>query len=153
MFYWNPDKFLFTIPIIDRPIAYYGLCFFLGYLFSYFLTNRVLYQMAIPIFKFNMNNLKDWPRIIKFFKEHKDDPIVKKVIGRENFSKLKAKEISESFKNSIKTHLNKYISDNPQKNIPILDEHLKDSPASVYEIVKDQVNYVLMLSVVNVKSA
>jgi len=104
--------------------------------------------MAIPIFKFNFNNLKEWPKIIKFFKDHKDDSLVKKIIGRENFSKLKSKEISESFKNSIKVHLNKFISDNPQKNIPILDQHLKGSPASVYEIIKDLVNYVLMISVV-----
>lgn len=148
MFYWNPDKFIFTIPVIDRPIAYYGLCFFLGYLFSYFLTNYVMYRMAIPFFKFNFDNLRDWPKIIQFFRDHKDDSIVKKIIGRENFSKLKSKEISNSFKVSIKTHLNKFISENPQKNIPILDEHLKGSPASVYEIIKDLVNYVLMLSVV-----
>jgi len=104
--------------------------------------------MAIPMFKFNFDNLKDWPKLIKFFREHKDDSIVKKIIGRENFSKLKSKEIHEPFKKSIKVHLNKFISDNPQKNIPILDEHLKGSPASVYEITKDLVNHVLMLSVV-----
>ncbi|RLA64579.1 MAG: prolipoprotein diacylglyceryl transferase [Epsilonproteobacteria bacterium] len=148
MINWNPDKFIFTIPYLDRPIAYYGLCFFLGFLFSYFLTNHVFYRMAIPLFKFNFNNLKDWPLIIKFFKDHKKDEVVKKVIGRENFSKLKSKIIPDSLKKSIKVHLNKFISDNPERNIPILDQHLKGSPASVYEITKDLVNHVLMLSVV-----
>lgn len=41
-FYWNPSKDIFTLPIIDRPVAWYGFFFLLGFLISYYII--------IPIF-------------------------------------------------------------------------------------------------------
>jgi prolipoprotein diacylglyceryl transferase len=35
--HWNPERILFTLPIIERPIAWYGLWFVLGFIFGYFL--------------------------------------------------------------------------------------------------------------------
>ena len=35
--YWNPDRVLFTAPIIDRPIAWYGFWFVFGFAVGYFL--------------------------------------------------------------------------------------------------------------------
>ncbi len=49
--YWNPPKFIFTIPVIDRPIAFYGLFFFLGFLASYYLAVYVFYNTIIPLLK------------------------------------------------------------------------------------------------------
>ncbi len=51
--YWNPPKFIFTIPIIERPIAYYGLFFFLGFLASYHLAVYVFYNTIAPPLKKN----------------------------------------------------------------------------------------------------
>jgi prolipoprotein diacylglyceryl transferase len=42
-FYWDPPRFAFTIPIIDRPIAWYGLCFVFGFIVGFFII--------VPIFK------------------------------------------------------------------------------------------------------
>ncbi len=41
--YWNPERIAFTIPIIDRPVAWYGLWFVLGFFIAYF--------MLLPVFK------------------------------------------------------------------------------------------------------
>jgi prolipoprotein diacylglyceryl transferase len=102
----------------------------------------------MPHFKFSFENLKDWSKIFNFFKDHKDDEVIKKIVGRDNLSKLKGQRPSESFKKNIKIHLNKFIENDPEKKIPMLDKHLKGSSASVYEITKDLVNYVLTLSVI-----
>jgi phosphatidylglycerol---prolipoprotein diacylglyceryl transferase len=40
--YWDPSRDLFTVPIINRPIGWYGLFFVTGILFSYWI---VLYIM------------------------------------------------------------------------------------------------------------
>lgn len=40
--YWDPQKDLFTVPFINRPIAWYGLFFVLGIILSYMI---VLYLM------------------------------------------------------------------------------------------------------------
>lgn len=36
-FYWNPSRDAFAIPFIDRPIAWYGICFVIDFTLSYFL--------------------------------------------------------------------------------------------------------------------
>lgn len=48
MLYWDPSRFIFTIPIIDRPIAWYGLFFVLGFLIGFFIV--------IPMFKRKLLN-------------------------------------------------------------------------------------------------
>ena len=42
-FYWNPPREAFTIPIIDRPVMWYGVLFVAGLIMAYF--------MIIPIFQ------------------------------------------------------------------------------------------------------
>ncbi len=46
--YWNPPRDAFTIPLLDRPIAWYGILFVLGFILGYFLIipllSRLLYQ-------------------------------------------------------------------------------------------------------------
>lgn len=41
---WNPDRVVFTIPFIDHPIVWYGVCFALGFLITYFVLRQV-YQV------------------------------------------------------------------------------------------------------------
>lgn len=36
--YWNPNREIFTIPVIDRPVAWYGLCFILGFIIGYWIV-------------------------------------------------------------------------------------------------------------------
>ena len=35
--YWNPERVLFTVPLVERPIVWYGVWFVLGFLVGYFL--------------------------------------------------------------------------------------------------------------------
>lgn len=41
--YWNPNRVAFTIPLIDKPVVWYGLCFVLGFVIAYLLL--------LPLFK------------------------------------------------------------------------------------------------------
>lgn len=41
--HWNPDRVLFTIPIVDRPVVWYGVWFVFGFLIGYF--------VLLPIFE------------------------------------------------------------------------------------------------------
>lgn len=40
-FYWDPDPVLFFIPGLNHPVTWYGLCFALGFLGSYFAVRWV----------------------------------------------------------------------------------------------------------------
>lgn len=41
--YWNPERVVFTVPVIDRPVVWYGLWFVFGFV--------VGYAMILPMFK------------------------------------------------------------------------------------------------------
>lgn len=40
--YWDPNRFIFTVPIIDRPIAWYGFFFVIGFIIGYFMMVKML---------------------------------------------------------------------------------------------------------------
>lgn len=46
--YWNPSREAFTVPFLNRPVAWYGILFVLGFVIGYFLVipifSRSLYQ-------------------------------------------------------------------------------------------------------------
>jgi phosphatidylglycerol---prolipoprotein diacylglyceryl transferase len=41
-FYWDPPRFIFTIPYIDRPVAWYGLWFVFGFIVGFFLIIPII---------------------------------------------------------------------------------------------------------------
>jgi phosphatidylglycerol:prolipoprotein diacylglycerol transferase len=41
--YWNPERIAFTVPFIERPVAWYGICFVFGFM--------VGYCLLIPMFQ------------------------------------------------------------------------------------------------------
>jgi phosphatidylglycerol:prolipoprotein diacylglycerol transferase len=49
--YWDPPRFIFTIPYIDRPVAWYGLWFVFGFIVGFFLI--------IPIFKRKLHETRN----------------------------------------------------------------------------------------------
>lgn len=45
--YWDPQRELFTVPWINRPVGWYGLFFALGFMLGYFILIRVfLYHLS-----------------------------------------------------------------------------------------------------------
>lgn len=48
--YWNPERVLFTVPYIDRPVVWYGVLFVFGFVVAYFLL--------LPMFKALINPSK-----------------------------------------------------------------------------------------------
>ena len=41
--HWNPSRFAFTIPIIEHPVAWYGIFFASGFLLAYFVVKHMFY--------------------------------------------------------------------------------------------------------------
>lgn len=42
-FFWNPSRDAFIVPVIDRPVTWYGICFVIGFTLGYF--------VMVPIFQ------------------------------------------------------------------------------------------------------
>lgn len=41
-FFWNPPRDAFTIPFLDRPVTWYGICFVLGFMLGYYVMLPIL---------------------------------------------------------------------------------------------------------------
>jgi len=50
-FFWNPPKDVFVIPYIDRPVAWYGVLFVLGFILGYFIITSLFYHFLRDIHK------------------------------------------------------------------------------------------------------
>lgn len=52
--YWDPPLVAFTIPFLDRPVFWYGICFVSGFIMGYFILvpmlKRLLWQSRYPRF-------------------------------------------------------------------------------------------------------
>lgn len=40
--YWDPNRFAFTLPWIDRPVAWYGIFFVTGFIIGYFMMIKMM---------------------------------------------------------------------------------------------------------------
>jgi len=47
-FYWDPPRDIFTVPLINRPIAWYGFFFVLGFAIGYYLTYQIFKKKLEP---------------------------------------------------------------------------------------------------------
>lgn len=118
--YWNPSREIFTIPLIDRPITWYGLFFVLGFMIGYFLLipflTRFLYQAK------HLSSLDiHWPTLLKALQRSslessepdkhiftKLSPDLRKQIKAFNPQEV----VPESLKNNLLNELNLLLKDN-----------------------------------------
>lgn len=73
-FYWDPPRELFTIPIIDRPIAIYGLCFVTGFFIAYFIIARMLSKKLANSNHISERDIASWQALIKIIQSNLDKP-------------------------------------------------------------------------------
>lgn len=63
--YWNPPRNVFTVPFIDRPIAWYGICFVLGFILGYFLFIPLFSRFLRQTKALSTLDILNWPLLIK----------------------------------------------------------------------------------------
>ncbi len=62
--YWNPPREVFVIPLIQRPIVIYGLCFVAGFILGYFILKKMLAQKIGESHSLYPHDIHDWPNFI-----------------------------------------------------------------------------------------
>ena len=63
--YWDPPRNIFTIPLINRPIAWYGLLFTLGFIVGYFLLIRIIKRKLDQTHTLTERDIASWSSLIK----------------------------------------------------------------------------------------
>lgn len=113
-FYWNPSREIFTVPILDRPITWYGVLFVLGFILGYFLIiphfTRLLYQSG----SLSPLDIKDWRGLIHALNQQEaSDPLLGQIwrsfpasIKNRLKEWMPGDQIDDSLKKGILTSLN-----------------------------------------------
>ena len=118
--HWDPPRFAFTLPYLNHPVAWYGICFAFGFMLGFLIV--------IPIFKRKLEQTKkilerdvsNWPSLVTHlrkaigFKENPISPIFKKLDkkAQESIEKLRFKqEPDKILKQEIIHALNASLSD------------------------------------------
>lgn len=127
--YWNPDKVLFTLPWINRPIVWYGVFFALGFLVGYFILAHLFrgYLLTKPLFI--KSDIKNHARFLMTLKNKQNHPFLKGYfasMGETLSQKIKKWNLSIpvdlSFQNALLKSLNDYILQSPE-NIQVEFQH------------------------------
>lgn len=71
--YWNPSKEIFTIPLLDRPVAWYGLLFVLGFIAGYFIINPIFTRYLSQAKILSNLDVTNWPLLISSLIEQRTD--------------------------------------------------------------------------------
>ena len=115
-FYWDPDRVLFTVPIINRPIAWYGAFFVVGFIVGYFYILSMLKKHILYAGEITGAHISNWSALINELqkvsdvKENPAQVILANLNGnaRKEILALKA---SDDIKPSLKTALLQSINE------------------------------------------
>lgn len=112
-FYWNPDNVVFILPILNRPIVWYGVFFTLGFIFGYGVFYLLLKRYFDPYQELINEDID--PKLIHVLDRYKENkilngftlksleelvPVLNKYILKESSfenKKLARSEIEETF--------------------------------------------------------
>lgn len=66
--YWNPERVVFTIPFINRPVVWYGLWFVFGFIVGYFLLIPMFQQRIQESPKIGDRDIQNWDQLAQDIK-------------------------------------------------------------------------------------
>ncbi len=114
--YWNPTRFIFTIPYIDHPVAWYGACFAFGFILGFLLILPLIRSKLAETNKILPRDIANWCKLINRLKQavgqkaHPLYPIIEKLSKktRESLPNFKLKqEPTEAIKEELLSSINK----------------------------------------------
>ena len=110
--FWNPSRVAFTVPYIDRPVAWYGLFFVFGFFIGYILVTHIIRRKIWEINKIRERDISSWTQLIK---EIKQNERVQKFLSKEYRQELQElslhQEPTHQLKRSLLKSLNLYLQD------------------------------------------
>lgn len=114
--YWNPQRELFTIPYIERPIAWYGLFFALGFVFGYIILLHVCRFFFAKEPFFMVSDVSNWARFLMTLRNKKETPFLHNFLSslpnplkEKIFQWDLSKEVDESLQKALIFGMNHYL--------------------------------------------
>src|SRR5437773_12236495 len=91
---WDPPRFAFTVPFLERDVAWYGIFFSLGFLLGFLLIIPIFQKRLLQNKEILDRDIANWPLLLTFLRKE-NDPDLKSI-----FHKLssKSQDLIKQFK-------------------------------------------------------
>jgi len=66
--HWDPSREIFRLPILDRPLGWYGLCFVLGFILGYLVIIPIFKRKLLETKNLLPRDIKSWSVLVRDFK-------------------------------------------------------------------------------------
>ena len=153
--YWNPNKVVFQIPFLDRPVVWYGVFFATGFLVGYYIALHLFKRYLLSRPFFTKSDIISYPRFLMTLRNKQNHPFLRGFLASLPV-KFKEKiqtwnlgvQVDSKFEAAIIKHLNAFISSAPENvqaklqhaSLPFLNARLKASS----NLLKRQISVRLM---------
>jgi prolipoprotein diacylglyceryl transferase len=74
--YWNPSKTAFTVPLLDRPVAWYGILFVTGFILGYLIIIPIFSRFLRQTKHLSALDIKNWPLLLSKIQSDSSNTIV-----------------------------------------------------------------------------
>jgi phosphatidylglycerol:prolipoprotein diacylglycerol transferase len=114
-FVWDPSPsmFDFDIPLLQRPLLWYGFLFALGFFIGYLVLTYLLRRYFLLNVKFSKEDVQYWPDLLQALQLGRG-PVSKKIMSRIVHPQVE-RAISEEGKNEILEAMNSILFDPKQQ--------------------------------------
>ncbi len=68
-FEWDPPRFIFTLPVINHPVAWYGVCFAFGFILGFFIILPIIREYLMKVNKILPRDISSWPQVCKSLRQ------------------------------------------------------------------------------------
>ncbi len=111
--YWDPVREMFYIPLIERPVMWYGFFFVLGLMIGYYIMIRVFERKLAQTPQLLMRDVGNWNVLMRQLRRALQEDIGKlselvKTFPKELTIKLKNQSNTETIKLKVLDELNQY---------------------------------------------
>jgi prolipoprotein diacylglyceryl transferase len=106
LFYWDPPREAFTLPILDHPVFWYGILFVTGFILGYFLINPIFARFLTQIRTLSHLDIKNWPKLIDQLRSS-SSPLISSI--KTHCDPLTQKQLSQKEKPALTPELQKGI--------------------------------------------
>lgn len=132
--YWNPPREAFTVPFIDRPIAWYGILFVLGFILSCFILVPVFSRFLSQLRTFSSLDILDW-QLLSEQLNHPQTPLaslISQKLHSNPDARLNPKSLDKQTRQNILGQLNQAWKDQHLER-RAFEEGFPGAIASIYQ--------------------
>ncbi|MEC7840176.1 MAG: prolipoprotein diacylglyceryl transferase [Chlamydiota bacterium] len=133
--YWNPNRFIFTFPYLDRPIAWYGFFFVIGFVIGYFMMIRMLTTSLRHSQYVTDRDIINWKELIKGLHTTNFATFLsskaKKIQENDQLSSKEKNLLIESLNDTLSDPNTPYTRENINEHLPSAISSLRDLATSL----------------------